>query len=56
MDRKQQMLALSVIMLPFLTNYLIRTYAWIVLLNSTGLVNSALIGLGPVCRSSFKAR
>ena len=46
MTRKTQLLALSVIMLPFLTNYLIRTYAWIVLLNSSGLVNSALMGLG----------
>ena len=35
--------------LPFWTNYLIRTYAWIVLLNPAGLVNTALasVGLGP---------
>jgi spermidine/putrescine transport system permease protein len=32
--------------LPFWTNYLIRTYAWIVLLNPAGLINSALMGLG----------
>ena len=32
--------------LPFWTNYLIRTYAWIVLLNPAGLVNGALQGLG----------
>ncbi len=32
--------------LPFWTNYLIRTYAWIVLLNPVGLINSALIRLG----------
>lgn len=32
--------------LPFWTNYLIRTYAWIVLLNPVGLVNSALMWLG----------
>ncbi len=32
--------------LPFWTNYLIRTYAWIVLLNPVGLINSALIGIG----------
>ena len=31
--------------LPFWTNYLIRTYAWIVLLNPAGLINSALIGM-----------
>ena len=32
--------------LPFWTNYLIRTYAWIVLLNPAGLINTALIKLG----------
>jgi spermidine/putrescine transport system permease protein len=32
--------------LPFWTNYLIRTYAWIVLLNPAGLINAALIGSG----------
>jgi spermidine/putrescine transport system permease protein len=32
--------------LPFWTNYLIRSYAWIVLLNPAGLINNLLIGLG----------
>lgn len=32
--------------LPFWTNYLIRTYAWIVLLNPAGLINAALQGMG----------
>lgn len=32
--------------LPFWTNYLIRTYAWMVLLNPAGLINSALMGTG----------
>ncbi len=32
--------------LPFWTNYLIRTYAWIVLLNPVGLINNVLIHLG----------
>ena len=32
--------------LPFLTNFLIRTYAWIVLLNREGIVNNALEGAG----------
>lgn len=32
--------------LPFWTNYLIRTYAWIVILNPAGLVNNLLSGLG----------
>ena len=35
-------------MLPFWTNFLIRTYAWIVLLNSAGLVNKALMALRPI--------
>ena len=32
-------LLLFLVMLPFWTNYLIRTYAWIVLLNREGLIN-----------------
>jgi spermidine/putrescine transport system permease protein len=34
--------------LPFWTNYLIRTYAWIVLLNPAGLINAGLQKLGLV--------
>ncbi len=37
---------LVLVVLPFWTNLLIRTYAWIVLLNREGLVNRALVGLG----------
>ena len=37
---------LVLIMLPFWSNYLIRTYAWMVLLNREGLINRALAGLG----------
>ena len=33
-------------MLPFWTNYLIRTYAWIVLLNPAGLINNFLQWIG----------
>ena len=33
-------------MLPFWSNYLIRTYAWMVLLNNEGLINRALSTLG----------
>lgn len=32
--------------LPFWTNYLIRTYAWIVLLNPVGVINNVLLHLG----------
>lgn len=37
---------LLLVILPFLTNFLIRTYAWIVLLNREGIVNRALEGAG----------
>jgi spermidine/putrescine transport system permease protein len=44
--RRRHTLLLFLVMLPFWTNYLIRTYAWMVLLNRAGLVNAALIGSG----------
>lgn len=40
--------ALVLVVLPFWSNFLIRTYAWIVLLNSEGPINSALVNLGVV--------
>ena len=39
-------IALIAVVLPFWTNFLIRTYAWILLLNKAGIVNEALQGLG----------
>lgn len=44
-----QTVALIAVVLPFWTNFLIRTYAWIVLLNREGIVNDALgaVGWGP---------
>jgi spermidine/putrescine transport system permease protein len=41
-----QVSLLILAILPFWTNYLIRTYAWIVLLNPSGLINSFLNWLG----------
>ncbi|GIF20524.1 spermidine/putrescine transport system permease protein [Actinoplanes tereljensis] len=41
-------IALVALVLPFWTNFLIRTYAWIVLLSPAGLVNDALTGWGLV--------
>lgn len=38
--------ALVLVVVPFWTNFLIRIYAWIVLLNSQGVVNDLLIGAG----------
>lgn len=43
---RHQTALLFLAMLPFWTNYLIRTYAWIVLLNPAGLINTGLINLG----------
>jgi spermidine/putrescine transport system permease protein len=37
---------LVLVMLPFWSNYLIRTYAWMVLLNREGLINTLLGSLG----------
>jgi spermidine/putrescine transport system permease protein len=39
---------LVLVMLPFWSNYLIRTYAWMVLLNREGLINSLLTSIGAV--------
>ena len=33
-------------MLPFWTSYLIRTYAWMIILRDNGVANSVLMGLG----------
>ncbi|QWK21130.1 ABC transporter permease [Thermus antranikianii] len=43
-------LLLFLLLLPFLTNFLIRVYAWLVLLQREGLVNAFLgaFGLGPL--------
>lgn len=44
--RQRQTGYLFLVMLPFWSNYLIRTYAWIVLLNREGLINKTLTGAG----------
>jgi len=46
--RSHQPRYLFLVMLPFWSNYLIRTYAWIVMLNREGLVNRALLDFGLV--------
>ena len=45
---RTMLLLLSVI--PFWTNFLIRTYAWMVILRSNGLINSVLANLGVIER------
>lgn len=46
---KTQRLLILLIMLPMWMNFLIRTYAWMVILQNKGIINSivGLIGLGP---------
>ena len=39
-------LLLVLVMIPFWTNFLIRTYAWRVILSNDGPINSVLMGLG----------
>lgn len=41
-------MALIAVVLPFWTNFLIRTYAWIVLLNTEGPINQGLSGIGVI--------
>lgn len=37
---------LMLVIVPFWTNFLIRTYAWVVILRTTGVINTALQALG----------
>lgn len=39
---------LNLVILPFWTSFLIRTYAWMFLLRDTGLINTALLALGVI--------
>lgn len=43
---KWRNLLLYLVMLPFWTSFLVRTYAWMFLLRDTGLINTMLAGLG----------
>jgi spermidine/putrescine transport system permease protein len=43
---KRRNLYLQLVMLPFWTSFLVRTYAWMFLLRDTGLINAALQGMG----------
>lgn len=41
-----QLVWLTLVMIPFWTNFLVRTYAWILILRADGLVNGFLLTLG----------
>lgn len=43
---RRKILLLILVMLPFWTSYLIRTYAWMIILRDNGVVNSLLLQLG----------
>ncbi len=45
-----QNLATKLIMIPFLTNSLIRTYGWIILLRKNGIINDSLLSLGVISK------
>ena len=45
-DEKIRNFATKLVMIPFLTNSLIRTYGWIVLLRKNGVINSSFLNLG----------
>ncbi len=43
---RHKILLLILVMLPFWTSYLIRTYAWMIILRDNGVANSILMGIG----------
>jgi spermidine/putrescine transport system permease protein len=43
---RHKILLLILVMLPFWTSYLIRTYAWMIILRENGIVNSLLLSSG----------
>lgn len=45
---RRKNLYLSLVILPFWTSFLIRTYAWMFLLRDTGLINTVLMSLGVI--------
>jgi spermidine/putrescine transport system permease protein len=45
---RRRNLYLQLVMLPFWTSFLVRTYAWLFLLRDTGLVNTLLISSGVI--------
>ncbi len=46
LTRKWQIILIIAIILPYWTNFLVRTYAWLVLLNNEGIINKFLRNLG----------
>jgi len=49
-ERSLRGLLLMLVVLPFWTSFLLRVYAWIGLLNNTGVINNVLLALGLIDR------
>jgi spermidine/putrescine transport system permease protein len=45
---RRKILLLILVMLPFWTSWLIRTYAWMIILRDNGILNSLLLSLGVI--------
>jgi len=45
-SHRWQLVLLTLVMIPFWTNFLVRTYAWILILRADGVVNTLLLQLG----------
>jgi spermidine/putrescine transport system permease protein len=45
---KRRNILLLLLMIPYWTNFLVRTYAWILILRDSGLINSLLMGWGVI--------
>jgi spermidine/putrescine transport system permease protein len=45
-SRQWQLILLTLVMIPFWTNFLVRTYAWVLIFRADGILNTLLISLG----------
>ncbi|WP_247355047.1 ABC transporter permease subunit [Bradyrhizobium sp. 160] len=45
-SKRVRMVLLVLVVIPYLTSFLVRTYAWIVILGDRGLINNLLLDLG----------
>jgi putative spermidine/putrescine transport system permease protein len=50
LPQRWAMVVLALVVLPFWTSVLVRAYAWLILLQHTGLVNKSLLSLGMIDR------
>ena len=47
-NKRTQKILITLVMIPFLTNSLIRMYGWIVLLRKSGVINNLLLNMGVI--------